>query len=93
MTNPLEFLALEPDPSTVDGSADDRERRELLIARRGGHLIGVFAATSEGIVEWKEPTPLPKAAPAVMGVVCVRGRMFTVLDPGLLVSAESRTQA
>jgi chemotaxis signal transduction protein len=89
MINPLELLALEPEPGTPEGSTDGRERCELLIARRGDRLYGVFAVESEGIVEWKEPTPLPKAAPAVLGVVCVRGRMFTVLDPALLETGGS----
>lgn len=87
MTNPLEFLTVEPEPVAGDGL----ERRELLIARRGGRLFGVFATDSAGIVEWKEPTPLPNATPAILGLVCVRGRMFTVIDPNLLLPAEPAT--
>ncbi|PWT94405.1 MAG: hypothetical protein C5B55_02800 [Blastocatellia bacterium] len=42
-----------------------------------------FAIDDEQIttfVDWHEPTPLPFAPKALIGVVCIQGRMFTVLD-------------
>jgi chemotaxis signal transduction protein len=88
MTNPLEFVSPKL-PEVADDVENQRERRELLIARRGGLSFGVFATATDGIVEWKEPTPLPAANPGVLGLVCVRGRMFTVIDPSFLLSPES----
>jgi chemotaxis signal transduction protein len=85
MTKPLEFLVTESTDSTED-NGPERERRDLLIARRSGRLIGVFANAAEGIVEWKTPAPLPAAKPSVLGLVCVRGRMFTVVDPMILLT-------
>lgn len=75
--------------------ADTRERRDLLVmraARRdagGGALrFAVFADEAEGVTAGGlAATPLPGAPPAVLGVVCVRGRMKTLLDPSLLWQA------
>jgi chemotaxis signal transduction protein len=32
------------------------------------------------VVDWTEPTQLPFGPRAILGVICVQGRMFTVLD-------------
>jgi len=61
------------------------ERRELLLLRAGAHAFAVFADETDGVAERLKPTPLPHAPRAVLGVVCVRGRMRTVLDPLALV--------
>ncbi len=47
------------------------------------------------IVDWTEPTPLPFGPQAILGVVCVQGRMFTVLNLIRLLRPEtdSRTTA
>jgi purine-binding chemotaxis protein CheW len=60
---------------------DTRERRELLVARCGERLIGVFADEADQVTSWKRPSPLPGAPQGVLGVVSVRGRISTVLDP------------
>jgi len=44
------------------------------------------------VVEWTEPTPLPFAPASVLGIVSVQGRMFTVLDLGLLMDNEATEQ-
>jgi chemotaxis signal transduction protein len=64
-----------------DAAAEQRERRELLVVRAGARLLGVFADEAGGVTEWREPTPLPRASPAVLGVVSIRGLLLTVLDP------------
>ena len=79
-----------PRPHNLAGEIDARERRELLVMKAGGHLISIFADEADGIAEGLVPTPLPHAPPAVRGVVCMRGRMLTVLDP-LVLLAESNT--
>ncbi len=55
--------------------------------RAGAHALAVYAAEADGVVEWREPVPLPHAPAAVLGVVSVRGRMRTVLDPAALLGA------
>ncbi|MBC7910181.1 MAG: chemotaxis protein CheW [Pyrinomonadaceae bacterium] len=69
----------------VDEAAEARERRDLIVAKSGARLIGIFADEAASVLEWREPTPLPRAPEAVLGVVSVRGRMLTVLDPRSLL--------
>jgi len=47
--------------------------------------LGVFEEQVLAVNESSEPTPLPFSPDAVLGVVCVEGRMFTVLDIGVLL--------
>jgi len=81
-----DFADLSILPRTL-GLTDDaagqeqRERRELLVMRAGARLLGLFADEAESVTEWREPTPLPGAPGAVLGVVHIRGCMLTVLDP------------
>jgi chemotaxis signal transduction protein len=61
------------------------EAHELLLAQSGDWHVGLFADEVESINEWRPPAPLPHAPPAVLGVVSVRGRMLTVIDPAALL--------
>jgi len=65
--------------------SESHEQRELLLVRAGGRAAAVYADEADGVVEWREPVPLPHAPPAVRGVVSVRGRMRTVLDAATLL--------
>lgn len=66
--------------------AQPSETRELLLMRAGGRAFAVGADETEGgALTCPTPTPLPHAPRAVLGVVCLRGRMRTVLDPRALV--------
>ena len=67
------------------------EPRELLLLRAGAHAFAVFADETDGVADGLKPTPLPHAPRAVLGVVCVRGRMRTVLDPLALVGDDEET--
>ncbi|HEY0172860.1 MAG TPA: chemotaxis protein CheW [Pyrinomonadaceae bacterium] len=58
--------------------------REVLLMRAGGLAFAVYADECEGLTPWAEPAPLPDAPVCVLGVVSVRGRMRTVLDPARL---------
>ena len=63
--------------------------RELLLMRAGGRAFAVGADETDGEAHpCPPPTPLPHAPHAVLGVVCLRGRMRTVLDPLALVSPQ-----
>lgn len=63
----------------------ERGRREILVVRAGERLFGVFAEAASCVERGKTPTPLPHAPAAVLGIVSVRGRILTLLDPLALV--------
>jgi chemotaxis signal transduction protein len=63
------------------------ERREIILLSSGAHAFAVYAEEADGVTRDLKPTPLPGAPRAVAGVVCVRGRMRTVLDPLALLPA------
>jgi chemotaxis signal transduction protein len=69
------------------GGPQPREVREALLMRAGGLAFAVYADECEGLTPWAEPAPLPHAPACVLGVVPVRGRMRTVLDPARLFEA------
>jgi len=66
------------------GATRDGATRSLLVLRAGGRAFAVRAEEAEGVAEGAEPVPLPQAPAAVLGVVCVRGRMYTLLDTAAL---------
>jgi len=67
--------------------------RELRIVFAGSRRFGVFVDEIEAITDWRAPTPLPKAPASILGVVCIHGRMLTVLDVALLLGAEGAAAA
>ena len=44
------------------------------------------------VTEWCEPTPLPFAPKPVVGVASIQGRMFTVVDVGLVLDLKTNLQ-
>lgn len=68
----------------TEAGATARDEREVLLMRAGGLAFAVYADECEGLTPWAEPAPLPHAPACVLGVVSVRGRMRTVLDPARL---------
>ena len=68
----------------MDG-VENQADRELRLLFAGSSCLGVFADEIEAIVDWRTPTPLPDAPASVLGVVCIRGRMLTVLEVGALL--------
>ena len=93
MNEPQDFTDVSILPRTLGlkrGAGEDlRERRELLIFLRAERLFGIFADEASDVTRHIEPTPLPRAPPSVFGVVSVRGRMLTLLDPLALVYDKS----
>jgi chemotaxis signal transduction protein len=69
---------VSPDPQLYD----------LVPFTAGARVFAVFADQVDSTAEAKIPAPLPQSPPGVLGVVCVRGRMLTVLDPFALVTGE-----
>lgn len=78
---------------TDDAAEQQRERRELLIFRTGARLLGVFADEADSVTPWREPTPLPHAPGAVLGVVSIRGIVLTLLDPLMLLGERPLNEA
>ncbi len=70
---------------TFADSAGDNKRQSLQIFRRGSAYFALATEEIAVIADWRRPTPLPQAPPAVLGVVSVSGRILTVLDPAVLL--------
>jgi chemotaxis signal transduction protein len=93
---PLEAPQSVPEQHALQGAAAlsaAREGHELMLAQAGSWHIGLFAEEVETIAAWRTPIPLPYAPPAVLGVVSVRSRMLTVIDPATLLGEGSETRA
>ena len=67
----------------------ESQLRDLFSFSAGSRTFAVFVEDVEGTIDSKRAAPLPHAPAAVLGVVCVRGRMLTVLDPVAVISGES----
>jgi chemotaxis signal transduction protein len=67
----------------------DPQLHDLVPFVAGDKVFAVFADQVDGTAEAKVPVPLPNTPPAVLGVICVRGRMLTVIDPIALLTGET----
>ena len=61
---------------------------DLLSFSAGNRTFAVPVHEVEATAEKKRPAVLPNSPPAVLGIVCVRGRMLTMLDPVCITSGE-----
>jgi chemotaxis signal transduction protein len=68
---------------------DESALRDLVPFVAGERVFAVFADRVDGPAEVRTPAALPRAPAAVLGVVCMRGRMLTVLDPIAVVTGEA----
>lgn len=75
-------------PQDDAGGGGESPARELIVMRVGGLAVGVYADEADNVSEGLRATPLPHAPPAVLGVVCVRGRMRTLLYPPALLDED-----
>jgi chemotaxis signal transduction protein len=73
-------------PGTDSKSEEKPRLRDLFSFVAGGRIFAVLAEEVEGTADAKYAALLPHAPPAVVGVLCVRGRMLTTLDPIALVT-------
>jgi len=83
-----------PITSDIEGFTDesgsagaDPLLQDLLPFTIGHRSFAVFTEQVDGTAEAKPFAPLPRAPRAVIGVVCVRGRMLTVLDPTVVLDS------
>ena len=67
---------------------DEAQLRDLFSFNAGGRTFAVLAEEVEGTADRKPVAGLPHAPAAVLGVLCVRGRMLTALDPFALMTGE-----
>jgi chemotaxis signal transduction protein len=75
----------DTDANAAPPQDEPRRTRGLLLMRSGGQAFAVFADETDGVAERLRPAPLPHAPRAVLGIVCIRGRMYTLLNlPALL---------
>jgi chemotaxis signal transduction protein len=75
-----------PEPET--SPPDEPQLRDLFSFEAGGQTFAVFAEEVEGTADSKQVAALPHSPPGVLGVLCVRGRMLTALDPVALLTGE-----
>jgi chemotaxis signal transduction protein len=71
-----------------DELADQPQLHDLVPFVVGDRVFAVFADQVDGTAEARTPAALPNAPAAVIGVVCMRGHMLTVLDPIAIVDGE-----
>ena len=69
--------------------SEDPKLHDLVPFVAGGKIFAVFADYVDGTAEATVPAALPNAPPGVLGVVCVRGRMLTVIDPIAVLGGEA----
>lgn len=78
------------DATTEEGA----QLHDLLPFTIGDRTFAVFTDQIDITAEARPVAPLPKAPAAVVGVVCVRGHMLTVLDAAaILTGAENKWPA
>ena len=63
--------------------------RDLFVFEAGDRTFAVPADQVDGTTEARVPAVLPHTPQAILGVVCVRGRMLTVVDPTVLLTGQS----
>jgi purine-binding chemotaxis protein CheW len=61
--------------------------RRLLLFRSAGQVFAVDADTAREILPVRPATRIPGAAPAVLGLVNVRGLLVTVIDAAIAMGA------
>ena len=81
--------AHEYDTSVADEMTNEPQLHDLVPFIAGDRTFAVFADQVDGTAEARVPAALPNAPPAVLGVVCMRGHMLTVLDPIAVVTGEA----
>ncbi|HXM47894.1 MAG TPA: chemotaxis protein CheW, partial [Pyrinomonadaceae bacterium] len=76
-------------PANLRDAPNEPQLHDLVPFVAGDRIFAVFAEQVEGTAEAMMPAAWPNAPPAVLGVVCMRGRMITVLDPIAVLNGET----
>jgi purine-binding chemotaxis protein CheW len=64
-------------------------RQILRLFRLGTQRFALFAQDVVAVANWRQPTPLPGAPEAILGIVSVQARMITVLDTSKLLDDQT----
>ena len=77
--------------ATTDGRRNPvgTELLDLFVFEAGSRIFAVPANQVDGTTEARVPAVLPHTPQAILGVVCARGRMLTVLDPTVLLTGQA----
>jgi purine-binding chemotaxis protein CheW len=76
------------DPA-AGAAPDEPQLYDLVPFVAGDRVFAVFADQVDGTAEARIPAALPNAPATVLGVVCMRGHMLTVLDPIAVLTGEA----
>src|SRR5258708_5956082 len=76
------------DPDSPGDTPDEPQLHDLVPFVAGDRVFAVFADQVDGTAEARIPAALPNAPATVLGVVCMRGHMLTVLDPLAVLTGE-----
>lgn len=82
------IAASETSDDQID--AGRAQLHDLLPFTLGEQIFAVFTDEVDATAESKPFAPLPRSPNSIVGIVCVRGRMLTVVDPAALMEGESR---
>jgi chemotaxis signal transduction protein len=85
MSNPESHSETLADPA----GPRDPILRDLFIFEAGALVLAVLADQVDGTTEARVPAVLPHAPQGILGVVSVRGRMLTVIDPTVLLTGQA----
>jgi chemotaxis signal transduction protein len=77
------------EPELMGEVPADSQLHDLVPFVAGNKLFAVFADHVDGTAEARTVVALPNAPPAVLGLVCLRGRMLTVLDAVAILTGEA----
>ena len=67
----------------------EHQTSSLQVFRVGARHFAVREKEIATVADWRQPTPLPHAPPAVVGIVSLQGRMLTVLDLGKITQTDN----
>jgi chemotaxis signal transduction protein len=79
----------ETEPVVRAEVTDEPQLHDLVPFVAGERVFAVFANQVDGTAEARTPARLPNSPPGVLGVVCMRGHMLTVLDPIAVLTGEN----
>lgn len=76
---------------SLDASTDEgAQLHDVLPFTIGDQTFAVFTDQIDATAEARPVAPLPKAPTAIVGVVCVRGYMVTVLDAAAILTGAQK---
>lgn len=72
--------AIEKGRSGFTGRPGEKRGRRFLTFRIGGEIFGVEVIRAREILDYQEPTEIPRLPEEILGVVNLRGRIVPIID-------------